>query len=167
VKHYQESVNLYNEAIMIWEEPPENYMDRICSACSNRAVAHSYLAEILAAIDDADRALRELDSAIAMEPAVRAVALNNIALVYLMDKRFTKAEDCLQRALALVNGASLLCEPQVAANYAFLLRHTGRKRAAAAAQLRRRNFPISAVAKLDHGLLTPAKLIHLASKRYG
>jgi hypothetical protein len=53
-----------------------------------------------------------------------------------MDKRFTKAEDCLQRALALVDGASLLCEPQVVANYAFLLRQTGRKRAAAAAQLR-------------------------------
>jgi tetratricopeptide (TPR) repeat protein len=79
-----------------------------------------YLAEILAAIDEADRALKELDSAIAKEPAVRAVALNNIALVYLMDKRFTEAEDCLQRALALVDGASLLCEPQVAANYAFL-----------------------------------------------
>ena len=29
----------------------------------------------------------------------------------------------------------------------------------------RRNFPLSAVAKLDHRLLTPAKLIHLASKR--
>ncbi len=136
VKHYQESVNLYDEAITIWEEQPEDYRDRICSARGNRAVAHAYLGEILAAIDDADRALKELDSAIAMEPAVRAVALNNIAVVYLMDKRFTKAEDCLQRALALVDGASLLCEPQVVANYAFLLRQTGRKRAAAAAQLR-------------------------------
>lgn len=136
VKHYQESLNLYNQAIAIWEEQPENYRDRICSARSNRAVAHAYLGEILAGIDDADRALKELDSAIAMEPAVRAAALNNIAVVYLMDKRFTKAEDCLQRALALVDGASLLCEPQVVANYAFLLRQTGRKRAAAAAQLR-------------------------------
>ena len=53
-----------------------------------------------------------------------------------MDKRFTKAEDCLQRALALVDGASLLCEPQVVANYAFLLRQTGRRKAAAAAQSR-------------------------------
>jgi tetratricopeptide (TPR) repeat protein len=136
VKHYRESVNLYNEVIAIWEEQPENYRDRICSARSNRAVSHAYLGEILAAIEDADRALKELDSAIAMEPAVRAAALNNIGVVYLMDKRFTKAEDCLQRALALVDGASLLCEPQVVANYAFLLRQTGRKRAAAAAQLR-------------------------------
>src|ERR1700689_4615198 len=31
----------------------------------------------------------------------------------------------------------------------------------------RRNFTFSALAKLDHRLLTPAKLIHLASKRYG
>jgi hypothetical protein len=53
-----------------------------------------------------------------------------------MDKRFTKAEDCLQRAMALGDGAPLLCEPEVAANYALLLRQTGRKRAAAAAQLR-------------------------------
>ena len=136
VKHYQESLNLYNQAIAIWEEQPENYRDRICSARSNRAVAHAYLGEILAGIDDADRALKELDSAIAMEPAVRAAALNNIAVVYLMDKRFTKAEDYLLRGLALVDGASLLCEPQVVANYAFLLRQTGRKRAAAAAQLR-------------------------------
>ena len=30
----------------------------------------------------------------------------------------------------------LLCEPQVVANYTFLLRQTGRKRAAGAAQLR-------------------------------
>jgi len=136
VKHYQESVNLDNEAIAIWEEQPENYLDRICSARSYRAVAHAYLGEVLTAIDDADRALKELDSAIAMEPAVRAATLNNIAVVFLMDKRFTKAEDCLQRALALVDGASLLCEPQVVANYAFLLRQTGRKRAAAAVQLR-------------------------------
>jgi tetratricopeptide (TPR) repeat protein len=136
VKHYQESVDLCNDAITIWEGQPENYRDRICSVRSNRAVAHAYLGEILAAIDDADRALKELDSAIAMEPAVRAAALNNIAVVYLMDKRFTKAEECLQRALALVDGASLLCEPQVVANYAFLLRQTGRNRAAAAAQLR-------------------------------
>jgi tetratricopeptide (TPR) repeat protein len=136
VKHYQESVNLCNEAIAIWEEQPGNYRDRICSARSHRAVAHAYLGETLTAIDDADRALKELDSAIAMEPAVRAAALNNIAVVYLMDKRFTRAEDCLQRALALVDGASLLCEPQVVANYAFLLRQTGRKRAAAAAQIR-------------------------------
>ena len=136
VKHYQESVNLYNEAITIWEEQPENYRDRICSARSNRAVAHAYLGEILAAVNDADRALKEIDSAIAMEPAVRVVALNNIAVVYLMDKRFTKAEDCLQRAVALVDGAPPLCVPEVAVNYAFLLRQTGRKRAAAAAQLR-------------------------------
>ena len=136
VKHYQESVNLDNEAIAIWEEQPENYRDIICSARSNRAVAHAYLGEILAAIADADRALKELDSAIHMEPAVRAAALNNIAIAYLMDKRFTKAEDCLQRALALADGASLLCEPQVVANYAFLLRRTGRNRAAAAAQSR-------------------------------
>jgi tetratricopeptide (TPR) repeat protein len=136
VKHYQESVNLYNKAITIWEEQPENYWDRICSARSNRAVARAHLGEILVAVDDADRALKELDSGIVMEPAVRVVALNNIAVVYLMDKRFTKAQDCLQRALALVDGAPLLCEPEVAANYAFLLRQTGRKRAAASAQLR-------------------------------
>jgi len=136
VKHFQESVNLYNEAITIWEEQPEKYRDRICSARSNRAVAHAYLGEILAAVDDADRALKELNSTIAMEPAFRVVALNNIAVVYLMDKRFTKAEDCLQRALALVDGAPPLCVPEVAVNYAFLLRQTGRKRAAAAAQLR-------------------------------
>jgi tetratricopeptide (TPR) repeat protein len=101
VKHYQETVNLCNEAIGIWEEQPENYRDRIGSARSNRAVAYAYLGETLAAVDDADRALRELDSAIAMEPAAQAAVLNNIAVVYLMDKRFTKAEDCLQRALAL------------------------------------------------------------------
>jgi len=136
VNHYQESVNLNNEAITIWEEQRETYRDRICSARSNRAVAHAYLGEILAAIEDADRALKELDSAIAMEPAIRAVALNNIAIVYLMDKRFTKAEDCLQRALALLDGAPPLSVPEVAVNYAFLLRQTGRKRAAAAAQLR-------------------------------
>jgi len=134
VKHYQESVNLYNQAIRIWEGQPGNYRDRICSARSNFAVAHAYRGEILTAVGDADRALKELDSA--MEPALRVVALNNIAVVYLMDKRFTKAEDCLLRALALVDGAPLLCEPEVAANYAFLLRQTGRKRAAAAAQLR-------------------------------
>ena len=52
VKHYQESLNLYNQAIAIWEEQPENYRDRICSARSNRAVAHAYLGEILAGIDD-------------------------------------------------------------------------------------------------------------------
>jgi tetratricopeptide (TPR) repeat protein len=136
VKHYQESVNLSNEAITIWEEQPENYRDRICSARSNRAVAYAYLGKIRAAVDDADRALKELDSAIAMELGVQAAALNNIAVVYLMDKRFTEAQDCLQRALALVDGASLLCEPQVVANYVFLLRQTGRKRAAAAAQWR-------------------------------
>lgn len=136
VRHYQESVNLYNEAIAIWEERPETYRDRICSARSNLAVAHAYLGKIAGAIDDADRALKELDAGIAMEPAVRAAVLNNIAVVYLMDKRFTQAEDCLQRALALVDGASRLCEPQVVANYALLLRQTGRKRAAAAAQLR-------------------------------
>ena len=136
VKHYQESVSLSNEAITIWEEQPRNYQDRICSARSNRAVAHAYLGEIRAAVDDADRALKELDSAIAMEPAAQAAALNNIAVAYLKDKRFTEAEDCLQRALALVDGASLICEPQVVANYVFLLRQTGRKRAAAAAQLR-------------------------------
>ena len=134
-KHYRESVNLSNEAIAIWEEQPETYCDRICSARSARAVARAYLGEIPAAVDDADRALKELDSA-AMEPAVRVAALNNIAVVYLRDKRFTKAEDCLQRALALVAGAPLLCEPAVAANYAFLLRQTGRKTAAASAQLR-------------------------------
>jgi tetratricopeptide (TPR) repeat protein len=167
VKQYQESVNLYNEAITIWGEQPENYRDRICSARSNRAVAHAYLGEILAAIDDADRALKEIDSAIAMEPAVRAVALNNIAVVYLMDKRFTEAEDCLRRTLALVDGASLLCEPQVAANYAFLLRQTAAREPRQLLNCARRNFPLSAVAKLDHRLLTPAKLIHLASKRYG
>jgi tetratricopeptide (TPR) repeat protein len=136
VKHYQESVNLSNEAITIWEEQPEKYRDRLCSARSNRAVANAYLGKIRAAVDDADRALKELDSAIAMEPAVQAAALNNIAVVYLLDKRFTKAEDCLQRALAFVDGASLLCEPQVVANYVFLLRQTGRKGAAAVAQLR-------------------------------
>ena len=87
VKHYQESVNLDNEAIAIWEEQPENYRDRICSA-RNRAVAHAYLGEILAAIDDADRDLKELDSAIAMEPAVGAAALNNIAVVYLMERNW-------------------------------------------------------------------------------
>ena len=138
VKHYQESVNLYNEAITIWEEQPENYRVRICSARSNRAVAQAYLGKILAAVDEADRALKELDSGTAMEPAVRAVALNNIAVVYLMDKRFTQAEDCLQRALALVDGAPLPCEPEVAVNYAFLLRQTGRKRAAATVQLHAR-----------------------------
>jgi tetratricopeptide (TPR) repeat protein len=136
VNHYQESVNLYSEAITIWEEQPENYRDRICSARSSRAVAHAYLGEIRAAADDADRVLKELDSVIAMEPALLVVALNNIAVVYLMEKRFTKAEDCLLRALALADGAPLLCEPEVAANYALLLRQTGRKRAAAAAQLR-------------------------------
>jgi len=136
MKHYQESVSLYNEAITIWEEQPENYPDRICSARSSRAVAHAYLGNLPAAVDEAERALKELDSGTAMDTAVRAVTLNNIAVVYLMDKRFTKAEDCLQRALALADGASLLCEPEVAANYAFLLRQTGRKRAAAAAQLR-------------------------------
>jgi len=136
VKHYQESVTLYNEAITIWEEQPENYRDRICSARSSRAVAHAYLGKILAAVDEADRALKELDSGIAMDPAVRAVVLNDIAVVYLMDKSFTKAEDCLQRALALVDGPPLLCEPEVGANCAFLLRQTGRKKAAAAAQLR-------------------------------
>jgi tetratricopeptide (TPR) repeat protein len=135
-KHYRESVTLYNEAIAIWEEQPEKYWGRLCSARSNRAVAHAYLGEILTAVDDADRALKDLDSAIPMEPALRVAALNNIAVVYLMDKRFTKAEDCLQRALALVDGAPLLGEPAVAANYAFLLRQTGRKTAAAAAQLR-------------------------------
>ena len=102
-----------------------------------------------------------------MEPAVRAAALNNIAVVYLIDKRFTKAEDCLQRALALVDGASLPCEPQVVANYAFLLRQTGRKRAAAAAQLRAQELSFSAVAKLDHRLSTQVKLIPFANKRYG
>jgi tetratricopeptide (TPR) repeat protein len=136
LKHYQESIHPYNDAITIWEEQPETYSDRICSARIGRAVARAYRGEILAAVDDADRALKELDSAIAMEPAVRVIALNNIAVVYLMDKRFTKAEDCLQRALVLVYGAPLLCEPAVAANYAFLLRQTGRKTAAAAAQLR-------------------------------
>ena len=136
VKHYQEAVNLYNQAITIWEQQPENYRDRICSARCNRAVARAYLGELLVAVDDAGRALKELDSAIVMEPAVRVVALNNIAVVYLMDKRFTKAEDCLQRALALVDGAPPLCVPEVAVNYAFLLRQTGRKRAAATAQLR-------------------------------
>jgi Flp pilus assembly protein TadD len=99
-----------------------------------------------------------------MEPAVRAVALNNIAVVYLMDKRFTKAEDCLQRALALVDGASLLCEPQVAANYAFLLRQTGRKRAAAADQLRAQELSSQRRGKTGSQTMTPAKLIHLASK---
>jgi tetratricopeptide (TPR) repeat protein len=74
VKHYRESINLYNEAIAIWEEQPENYRDRICSARSNSAVAHAYLGKILAAVDEADRALKELDSATAMDPAVRAVA---------------------------------------------------------------------------------------------
>ena len=88
VKHYQESVNLDNEAIAIWQEQPENYRDRICAARSNRAVAHAYLGELPAAIDDADRALKELDSAIAMEPAVGAAALNNIAVVYLMDRNW-------------------------------------------------------------------------------
>jgi tetratricopeptide (TPR) repeat protein len=136
VKHYQEAVNLYNQAITIWEQQPENYRDRICSARCNRAVARAYLGELLVAVDDAGRALKELDSAIVMEPAVRVVALNNIAVVYLMDKRFTRAEDCLQRALALVDGAPMLCESEVTANYAFLLRQTGRKRAAATAQLR-------------------------------
>lgn len=72
VKHYQESVNLDNEAIAIWEEQPENYRDRICSARSDRAVAQAYLGEILAAIDDADRALEELDSAIAIGTGRRA-----------------------------------------------------------------------------------------------
>lgn len=136
VKHYQESVNLDNQAIAIWEEQPENYRERIWYARSNRAVAHAYLGEMPAAIDDADRALKELDSAITMDPAAGAAALNNLAVVYLMDKSFTKAEDCLQRALALSDGASLLCEPLVIANYASLLRQTGRKRAAADAQLR-------------------------------
>jgi tetratricopeptide (TPR) repeat protein len=106
------------------------------SARSNRAVAQAYLGKILAAVDEADRALQELDSGIGINPAVRAVALNNVAVVYLMDKRFTKAEDCLRRALALVDGPPLFCDPEVAANYAFLLRQTGRKKAAAAAQLR-------------------------------
>lgn len=136
MKHYQESANLYNEAITIREGQPENYRDRICSARSNRAVAHAYLGEMPAAVDDADRAPKELDSAIAMEPAAQVVALNNIAVAYLMEKRFIKAEDCLQRAFALVEAASVLCEPQVVANYAFLLPQTGRKSAAAAAQLR-------------------------------
>jgi tetratricopeptide (TPR) repeat protein len=136
VKHYQESVNLCNEAIAIWEEQPDTYRDRICSARSTRAVAHANLGEIPAAVDDADRALKELDSAIAMEPAVRAAALNNLAVVYLMGKSFSKAEDCLQRALALADGAPTLYEPQVVANYALLLRQTGRKRDAAAAQVR-------------------------------
>ena len=53
VKHYQESVTLYNEAITIWEEQPENFRDRICSARSSRAVAHAYLGKILAAVDEA------------------------------------------------------------------------------------------------------------------
>jgi tetratricopeptide (TPR) repeat protein len=74
LKQYQESVNFYNEAITIWEEQPKNYRDRICSARSNRAVAHAYLGKILAAVDEADRALKELDSGTAMDPAVRAVA---------------------------------------------------------------------------------------------
>src|SRR5579872_2541476 len=142
VKHYRESLNLYNEAITIWDEQRETYKDRICSARSNRAVAQAYLGKILAAVEEADRALKELDSGNAMDPAVRAVALNNIAVVYLMDKRFTQAEDCLQRALVLVDGASLPCEPEVVANYAFLLRQTGRKRAAAAAQSRAQEVSI-------------------------
>jgi len=136
MKDYQESVNLYNKAITIWEDQPENYRDRICSARSNRAVAQAYLGKILSAVDEADRALKELDSGTAMDPALRAVTLNNIAVVYLMDKRFIQAEDCLQRALALIDGPPPLCEPEVVANYAFFLRQTGRKRAAAAAQLR-------------------------------
>jgi len=136
VKHYQESISLFNKAIRIWEEQPENYQDRICSARSNRAVACAYFGQLLAAVDEADRVLKKLDSGIAMEPVVRVAALNNIGVVYLMDKRFTKAEDCLQRALAVGDGVPLLCEPDVAVNYALLLRQTGRERAAAAAQLR-------------------------------
>lgn len=54
VKHYQVSLTLYNQAIAIWEEQPKNYPDRICSARSNRAVAHAYLGEILGSVTRRD-----------------------------------------------------------------------------------------------------------------
>jgi hypothetical protein len=119
-----------------------------CHPCLSR--------RILAAIDDADRALKELDSAIVAEPAVRAVALNNITLVYLMDKLFTKAEDCLQRALTLVDERHCFASRRwfrtMPSCYAKLA-----AREVAAARLRAPEPSSQRRGKTDHRLSTPAK----------
>lgn len=87
-------------------------------------------------IDDANESLKELSSANGLAPAPRAVALNNIGVVYLMGHRFDRAEDCLAGAVAIVNRTPIPSAPEILANVALLLRKTGRRQEAKAAQLR-------------------------------
>lgn len=135
-KHYGESEELWTRVIAIWESQPGANRNRISAARANRGVARAYLDQMKDAIDDADQSLKELESDGGLEPPLRAVVLNNNAVVYLMGRRFDRAEECFERALAIVDRTPIHSAPEILANYAFLLRNTGRRREAKAAQLR-------------------------------
>ena len=135
-KQYADSEELWARAIQIWEREPGINQDKITAARSNRAVARASLGRMKEAIGDAEESLGELARTNRLEPPAQAVALNNIAVVYLMDRRFDRAGDCLERAVAIVNRTTVRSAPEILANYAFLMRKTGRREAANAAQFR-------------------------------
>ena len=134
-KHYPESEKLWTRAIVIWERQRGSNRDGISTARSNRAVARAYLGRMDAAVRDADESLDELRSANGLDAPVRAVVLNNIAVVYLMHRQFDQAADCLAEAIAILNRTPVPSAPEILANFALLLRRTGRLKEAKSAQL--------------------------------
>jgi tetratricopeptide (TPR) repeat protein len=135
-KQYADSEDLWSRAIGIWQRAPEINRDKIAGARSNRAIVRAYLGRIREAIDDAGESLAELAGRNGLEPPEWAAVLNNIAVVYIMDRRFDRAGDCLERAVAIVKRAPTRSAPEIFANYAFVLRKTGRSEEANAAQFR-------------------------------
>ena len=144
-KQYADSEQLYTRAIGIWEREPEINRDKITVAQSHRAVMRAHLRRMANAIDDAGESLEELARTKALEPPARAVVLNNVAVVYLMDRRFDQAGDCLKRAVGIADRTPIRSAPEIFANYALLLRKTGHREAAKVAQFRADDLAVQRV----------------------
>jgi tetratricopeptide (TPR) repeat protein len=140
-KRYAESDALYTQAITIWEREPGKNLERLVVARSNRGVDRAHLGRMEEAITDAARSEESLLSLTRLPPSIRAIVFNNMGLIYLMSGQFDKAGKDLESALAsLEHSPGCQCGPMILANYALLLRDTGRAQAAKETQRQAREL---------------------------
>jgi tetratricopeptide (TPR) repeat protein len=138
-KQYDEAEALLTAAIAVWEKDAAQHAAHLRVARSNRGVERAYLGRFEEAITDVEAARKTLPSSDEKAAPFDATVLNNVGLVYLMNRQYDSARPCFVRAVSILERTGDSQEaPAILANYALLLRKTGEAKAAVQMQDRAR-----------------------------
>jgi tetratricopeptide (TPR) repeat protein len=156
-KQYAKAEPFFDNAIAILEYAGPAAADRLAVAHGNRGVARCFLGRTTEGMADAEAARKALGL---LDRSVKATVLNDIGLCYFICHRFEEAEPYFENAVSLLENDESAAASVILANYADLLRKTGRKQAAKALDHRAskaRGLPAAGRMTIDVGELSSFK----------